>query len=322
MQQAQSAQAKTTLFSEMWPVTLSLALGIVLVCAKFLAYYLTKSAAIFSDALENVVNVMASAFALYAIYLSHRPADEEHPYGHGKVEFMSAGFEGGMILMAAAMIVVRACESLALRQAPTDLVVGLWITLASMILCAAVGVLLRHRGDTAGSITLQAEGVHLIVDSVTALMVLTGLLVVKLTHIMEADAIAALFVGIWMVRQAAKLLRRAAAGLMDEQDALDADRLNRILTRHCGPSGEEPRICSYHKLRHRHSGRHHWVDFHIQVPANWNVERGHQVATSIEMEIERELGDCSASAHVEQCIDADCQRCKADELSLIGRTKP
>src|ERR1700722_3322002 len=166
MEQAQRAPADPTLFSELWPVILSLALGILLVAIKFVAYYLTKSAAIFSDALENIVNVLASAFALYAIQVSHRPADQEHPYGHGKIEFMSAGFEGGMILLAAVLIVVRACESLALEQAPMELHVGVVVTAASTVLCAGVGLIGRGRGAASGSITLEAEGVHLICDAV------------------------------------------------------------------------------------------------------------------------------------------------------------
>jgi divalent metal cation (Fe/Co/Zn/Cd) transporter len=97
--------------------------------------------------------------------------------------------------------------------------------------------------------------------------------------------------------------------LMDEQDAADTMVLQRILDSHVGPSAAEPRICSYHKLRHRHSGSLHWVDFHIQVPAGWAVERGHQVATAIEMEIERSLIQSSATAHVEPCIDAHCPGC-------------
>jgi cation diffusion facilitator family transporter len=298
--------------AELRTVQLSLAVGLLLVTIKFLAYYLTKSAAIFSDATENVVNVFSSAFALYAIRVAHRPADEEHPYGHGKIEFMSAGFEGGMILLAAVLIIVRAIEALALRQGPRDLTLGLLVTTFSTFLCAVTGYLLKRLGKASGSITLEADGVHLISDAVTGVVVLLALLAVRWTHRYWIDAIAAIGVGVWIIIQGLGLIRRSAAGLMDEQDTHDKALLDRILTSHVGAGGKDPRICSYHKLRHRHSGRHCWVDFHIQVPAKWDVEQGHRVATAIEMEIERILINGSATAHVEPCVAAECEECRGE----------
>lgn len=308
---------RTSLRSEIWPAAMSLGLGITLVAAKFIAYYLTKSAAIYSDAVENIVNVLTSGFALYAIRLAHQPADADHPYGHGKVEFLSAEFEGGMVLLAAVLIVARAAESFARQQSPSDVGLGMVITCAATLLCGGMGMFLRQRGKNTGSVTLAAEGTHLMCDAVTGAMVLAGLIAVRRFGIAIADPIAALLVAIWIIWQALALLRRAAAGLMDEQDASDAKALSTIINRHTGVSGQEPRICSYHKLRHRHSGRHLWVDFHIQVPARWNVERGHQVATSIEMEIEREMGQCSASAHVEPCVAVDCPCQQSSEPTAV-----
>jgi cation diffusion facilitator family transporter len=309
MQQVEQAPAQRTFRAELWPVMLSLALGCLLLAVRFAAYYLTKSAAIFSDALEGVVNVLTSAFAVYSIRVAHRPADQDHPYGHGKIEFIAAGFEGGMILLAAVLIAVRASESLAIGQGPMQLDAGIILTFATSTVCGAVGLFLRRRGRSTGSLTLEAEGVHLLCDAVTGGIVLLGLLIVLQTKAASADPIAALIVSVWIISQGVGLVRRSTAGLMDQQDAADALLLNGILERHCGQQGTEPKICSYHKLRHRHTGRHHWVEFHIQVPADWDVARGHRVATSIEMDIERELGDCSATAHVEPCVSPDCQVC-------------
>jgi cation diffusion facilitator family transporter len=309
MNQPNKPTAQWTFRAELRMVTLSLALGALLVAVKLLAYYLTKSAAIFSDAIENIVNVLSSGFALYAVELAHRPADQEHPYGHGKVEFLSAGFEGGMILLAAILILVRAGESLAFGQGPRDLGIGILITAFSALLCFVTGLILRRHGIRAGSMTLEADGVHLLSDAVTGAAVTIALLIVRMTGWQWLDPAAAVVVSVWIAAQAARLVRRAAAGLMDEQDAADTVLLKRILDGHVGASAAEPRICSYHKLRHRHSGRLHWVDFHIQVPAEWAVERGHQVATTIEMEIEKRLIQSSATAHVEPCIDAHCPRC-------------
>jgi cation diffusion facilitator family transporter len=298
MDQPSKPTGHWTFQAELRMVTLSLALGALLVAVKFFAYYLTKSAAIFSDAMENIVNVLSSAFALYAVQVAHRPADQEHPYGHGKVEFLAAGFEGGMMILATILIV-----------APVDLGVGIVITAASSLLCAVTGLLLRRHGIVSGSITLEADGVHLLSDAVTGAAVTIALGIVRWTQLEWLDPLAALLVSGWVVAQAVRLVRRSAAGLMDEQDAADTKLLQRILDAHMGLSAAQPRICSYHKLRHRHSGRLHWVDFHIQVPASWPVERGHQVATAIEMEIENSLIQSSATAHVEPCLDPACISC-------------
>src|SRR5947209_3478807 len=107
------------------------------------------------------------------------------------------------------------------------------------------------------------------------------------------------------------LVRQAAAGLMDRQDKQDQLLLQRILDSHLGPDGKLPRICSYHKLRHRHSGRYHWVDFHIMLPAGWDITRGHEVASAIEYEIEQALGEGNATAHIEPCPDSGCGYCRA-----------
>jgi cation diffusion facilitator family transporter len=164
--------------------------------------------------------------------------------------------------------------------------------------------------------TLQADGMHLLSDALTSLGVLAALVAVRWTGKQWLDPLGAIGVSLYVFFQASLLLRRSAAGLMDEQDVTDAARLERLLDRHIGPKGQEPQICSYHKVRHRHSGRHHWVDFHIQVPARWDVEQGHRVATAIEMEIERELGQCNASAHVEPCVEPNCKSCQVMETSL------
>lgn len=311
-------QTYRVLGAELRAMRLSLFVGALLVGVKFLTYYLTKSAAIFSDAMENVVNVCTSAFALYAIRVAHRPADAEHPYGHGKIEFMSAGFEGGMILLAAVLIIVRAGEALALRQAPMALMLGVAATAFSTILCAATGAILKHRGSAEGSIAVEADGIHLLSDAVTGFAVMVALIAVRLTGWNWLDPLAAIGVSFWIIIQGLTLMRRAAAGLMDEQDAGDADMLARILNAHIGPEAKEPRICSFHKLRHRHSGRQHWVEFHIQVPGSWNVEEGHRVATAIEMEIERELKQTSATAHLEPCVEPECTGCKLSETKSQG----
>jgi cation diffusion facilitator family transporter len=287
----------------------SVGISVLLLIVKFVAYYLTGSAAIFSDALEGIVNVAASAFAAYSLFLAHQPADEQHPYGHGKVEFLSAGFEGGMILVASIVIVARAGESLVKGPVLEKLGVGIVLMAAAGITNGLIGLYLLRAGRRSGAITLEADGKHLLSDAITSVAVLTALGIVRVTGWAYADPIAAICVAIYIALLGVSLLRRSAAGLMDEQDRADNLLLRRILDSHVGPEGKEPHVCSYHKLRHRHSGRYHWVDFHIMVPSQLPIEEAHRMASAIEYEIELAIGEGNATAHVEPCHDDECPSC-------------
>jgi cation diffusion facilitator family transporter len=288
---------------------LSVLVGLLLMGIKFLAYFRTGSAAIFSDALESIVNVLASSFALYALFYAHRPADPKHPYGHGKIEFLSAGFEGGMILLAALVIAARAVEALIRRPPLDDLLLGVALMALAMLVNGETGLYLIRAGRKHNSITLEADGKHLLSDAITSAAALLALAAVKLTNVKQIDPIAALLIAAYLAHMAWGLVRRSAAGLLDEQDLADTRLLQSILDAHIGPDGKEPRICSYHKLRHRHSGRYHWVDFHIMVPRRLNVEQGHSIASAIEYEIEQALGEGNATAHIEPCADEHCTAC-------------
>ncbi|MGH7180280.1 MAG: cation diffusion facilitator family transporter [Tepidisphaeraceae bacterium] len=296
--------------SERRAASISVAISVALLVVKFAAYMVTGSAAVFSDALESIVNVLASILALYSIIVAHAPADREHPYGHGKIEFLSAGFEGGMMLVAAVVIVARAIEALIRSKSIEQVNLGLTLLVVAMAINGVVGMFLLNRGRAGGSITLEADGKHLLADAVTSAVVLMALVAVKVTGLHRIDAVAALLVAAYVAYAGLGLMRRSAAGLMDEQDLADDRLLRGILDAHV--AGEPPRICSYHKLRHRHSGRYHWVDFHVMVPPGWDVERGHRVASSIEYEIEQALGEGNATAHVEPCADSRCPTCLAE----------
>jgi cation diffusion facilitator family transporter len=292
----------------------SLTAACVLLILKFTAYFLTNSSAIFSDALESIVNVAAAMFALYSLQLAHRPADQDHPYGHGKIEFLSAGLEGSMMLTAALVAVVRAMDAIfhKVDLHLDDLGIGLGLLALALCVNGAVGLALLRVGRRAGSATLEADGQHLLGDAITDVAAIAGLLIVSYTGWKYADPITGLIVALYIGRMGVKLMRTAVGGLMDEQDKKDEVLLHSLLDSHVGPQGVEPRICSYHKLRHRHSGRYHWVDFHIVVPPRWDVRRGHEVASRIEDEIETALAIGNATAHIEPCNDHPCAFCDAN----------
>jgi cation diffusion facilitator family transporter len=259
--------------------------------------------------MESIVNVAASSFALYALFYAHRPADREHPYGHGKIEFMSAGFEGGMIFVAALVIGFRAVEAMYRRPSLEGFGLGLALMGIAMVVNGGMGVYLIRAGKRYNSLTLQADGHHLFSDAVTSAAAIVALVLVKLTGWRIVDPIAALLIAVYISILGIRLMRAGAAGLLDQQDLDDEALLVKILDSHLVPDGKAPQICSYHKLRHRHSGRYHWVDFHMMVPPGLTIDQGHAIASEIEYEIEQALGEGNATAHVEPCVDAVCAKC-------------
>jgi len=292
---------------------LSLGVSVGLVAIKFAAYFLTHSDAVFSDALENIANVLTAGFGLYSIRMAHRPADDDHPYGHGKIEFFSAGLEGSMILLAAVLIAGKIALSTLTGGGHhiEDLDTGLILMGGALVVNGFLGLGLWVRGRKHRSLTLEAGGIHLVVDALDSVAVLAAIAIVKLTGWQWVDTAAALAVAGYIAILGLRLVKRSAAGLMDEEDPADRTLLHKILDSHVGPDAKEPRICSYHKLRHRDSGRYQWVDFHIMVPAGWSIAQGHRVASSIEHEIELALGEANATAHVEPCESEQCVTCNS-----------
>ena len=293
-------------------IGISLVVSVGLLTIKFVAYFLTGSAAIFSDAVESIANVMGSSMAFYALTVAHSPADEEHPYGHGKVEFLSAMFEGSLVLLAGVFILFRTIDVMSHGEIVRDqqLELGLWLMTIALVINGAVGLHLIRTGRKQGSMTLEADGKHLMSDAMTSIAVLVGLGLVKLTGWSYFDPITAILIGIYIACMALGVLRGAVARLMDEQDPADMQLLRDLLDAHIGSEAAEPRICGYHKLRHRHSGRFHWVDFHVFVPKDWTIDHAHEAAGAIEGEIERKLGEGDATAHIEPCEAKDCPHCR------------
>jgi cation diffusion facilitator family transporter len=292
-------------------VLISLTVGTTLMVVKFVAYIATGSSAIFSDALESIVNVIASGFALWAVNFSYQPADRTHPYGHGKIEFVSAMLEGSMVLLAAAVILTQAIAGF-YRLTPVDHIVsGIIMVCAAMVVNGALGFYLIHKGKRHNAIALKADGEHLLSDAVTSAAVLFALVLIKITDLTVLDPICATLVSIYVAWMGLRLVRRSMAGLLDEQDPQDDHDLHALLDRHVGAGAVEPRICSYHKLRHRHTGRYHWIDFHLVVPANWGISQAHEAASALEHEIELMLTYADATAHIEPCQTDGCERCNA-----------
>ena len=308
------ANQRATAKSDVRVAFVALVVSVALLAVKFTGYVFTNSAAIFSDALESVVNVTAAGMALWALWVAHKPADASHPYGHGKAEFLSAALEGGMILLAAVAIMIKAADILLFHDAGAELQrldLGLLLMGFALVVNGVMGFALVRQGQRNNSLALEADGRHLLADAITSVVAIAALIGVKYTGRAWLDPAGALILSVWIGITGIRLVRRSIAGLMDETDVADDRLLRQLLDRHIGPNPvTEPAICSYHKLRHRHAGRYHWVDFHVKVPPDLGVRDAHEIASAIEYEIETSLGTGNATAHVEPCEDEACKRCR------------
>jgi len=285
--------------------------AVVLVLTKLLAYRLTGSTAVFGDAMESLVNVAASLLALWSVWMAHRPADRTHPYGHGKAEFVSAAVEGGLIVAAAGAVAFKCVHDFGATEQPINNVdLGLMLLVGTVLVNGAVGGWLMRIGKSSGSAALEADGIHLLSDAWTSGGAIASLVLVRATGMHWIDPVIALVMAAWLVYSGWRVVRRSLGNLMDEQDLGDFNRVQEILQRHCIDNGAPPRVCSFHKVRSRHSGREHWVDFHLQLPARTDLRTAHEIATQLENEIENTLGG-TATAHAESCHAAGCANCVA-----------
>ncbi len=283
--------------------------AVVLLFTKLLAYRLTGSTAVFGDAMESLVNVVASLLAVWSVWMAHRPADRTHPYGHGKAEFVSAAIEGGLVLAAAGAVAFKCVNDFGATEQPLQSIdMGLLLLASTVLVNGVVGGWLLHLGKSGGSAALEADGIHLLSDAWTSGGAIISLILVRASGMQWIDPVIALLMAAWLVWCGWRVVRRSLGNLMDEQDLGDLDRVQKLLDQHCRDGGTVPRVCSFHKVRSRHSGREHWVDFHVQLPANTDLRTAHELATQLEDEIERTLGG-TATAHAEPCKDAACTNC-------------
>ncbi|MGA2625111.1 MAG: cation diffusion facilitator family transporter [Bacteroidota bacterium] len=268
--------AKQTTFA----IQLSLVVGILILIAKMYAYLITGSAAILSDAAESVVHILAVAFAAFSLRLSLKPADEDHMYGHDRISFFSAGFEGAMIVVAAIYIIFESVHKwlggLNLEHVDT----GVHYIAIATVINALLGWYLVRQGKKYHSIVLEANGKHVLTDSWTSLGVIIGLGLILMTGWLPFDPICAIFVATNILWTGGKLMRQSISGLMDESDPLIDERLNAVLQR----ATEKYRV-EFHDLRHRNAGNKLLIEFHLLFHEDLSLSRAHELATNIEQEI-------------------------------------
>ncbi len=276
-----------------------LALASVLVASvvlglKFLAWQMTKSVALYSDALESIINVAAALAAFFALQVAARPADANHPYGHTKAEYLSAVAEGVLIVLAAISILREAIPALSQSALPAASSAGLLVNLGASVINALWASVLIRQGRILRSPALSADGKHVFSDVVTSVGVLIGVLAAKLTGWYILDPLMAILVALNILWSGFGLVKESVGGLMDA--AIDPEtekEIRQLLSQHGAGALE------MHDLRTRHAGRMTFIEFHMVVPGLMTVEEAHGICDRLEDAIRAKLSETSITIHVE-----------------------
>lgn len=290
----------------------SVIVGIILLAVKLVAAALTGSAAILSDALESIINVVASVFAFYSVVLSAQPPDQSHPYGHGKIESFSAGFEGALIILAALTILWEAIPGFFSPAPLAKLDMGILLVLGAAVVNATLSAFLIRTGHRTHSLALTADGRHLLTDVYTSVGVVIGLVFVWMTGWLVLDSITACAVALNIIVSGAGLLWQSVSHLMDEADETVlrsiVEELQRI---------RRPEWIDLHHLRSWRSGDRHHIDFHLTLPRYWNLEQCHVTETVVEdWLVERLGGKGEALLHLDPCTPHHCPFCNVSDCPL------
>ncbi len=273
---------------------LSICAAVVTIGLKLVAYRLTGSVGLLSDAIESVVNLVGGVMALAMLTIAARPADQDHPFGHSKAEYFSSGVEGSLILLAAVSIGYAAVGRLINPKPLEQVGFGLAVSVLASLINLTVALLLLRVGRKRNSITLEANAQHLLTDVWTSAGVVLGVAAVAFTGWQRLDPIVALAVAANIVWTGIGIVRRSTAGLMDSAiSAEDLAAVQRVLHVH-----EETGL-RFHQLQTRQAGARRFVSLHVEVPDAWTVERGHQTAGRIASEIREALPDAVVTTHVE-----------------------
>ncbi|MCX7978491.1 MAG: cation diffusion facilitator family transporter [Bdellovibrionaceae bacterium] len=290
----------------------SLLVSLLVFILKALAYHFTGSTAAFSDALETIVNVVTAAVAIFVINFASAPADEEHPYGHGKAEYFSAAFEGGLIFFAAIMIVFEAIRALLRGPEIRHFDIGLCLLVIASMFNLVVGIYLSKVGKRENSEALLASSAHVLSDVKTTAGVLVGLFAVWLTGLKWIDPLVAIGVGLHLGWGGTKIIRRSVSSLIDSVDPEAVAAIAKAIQKNLREG-----IIDIHNLRIIRSGTFHHIDAHLVVPENWDIRRCHELAGEFEDSVVRDYPfDAEFAFHLDPCQRSFCKKCNLLKCDL------
>lgn len=279
--------------------------GIILFILKLIAWYLTGSVAILTDALESTVNVVAGLIGIYSLYISAKPKDSDHPYGHGKAEFLSAAIEGTLIAVAGLIIVYEAINNLIHPHQIRQLDYGIWIVAFTAVVNYLTGSICIKTGKKNNSLALIASGKHLQSDTYSTLGIIAGLVLLYFVKLWWIDSAVAILFAFIIMFTGYKIVRTSVAGIMDEADTILLDKIVQILNTH-----RKPNWIDLHNLRIIKYGITIHIDCHLTVPWYLNVHEAHREIDALSLLIKKEFGESlELFVHSDGCLDFSCAIC-------------
>ena len=289
----------------------ALILGIALMAIKFIAWWFTNSNAVLSDALESIINVVAGAFALYSLVIAAQPRDHNHPYGHGKIEFVSAGFEGALIFLAGISIIGKAIYNLQFPQPIGALDIGVILTVVTGGFNYIMGIYLEKRGRKVESTIMVASGKHLQSDAWSSLGLIIGLGLVWATGWYVLDSVIAILFALLIIYTGYGLVRSAMAGIMDETDTALVAEIVEQLQAH-----RSPHWIDIHNLRVIKYGAHLHIDCHMTVPWYFTTREAHQEVEALErLANDNRENPVELFIHIDPCMPNSCPLCMKEDCA-------
>jgi cation diffusion facilitator family transporter len=288
------------------------AISVLLLAAKFIAYYLTNSVSILTDALESIVNVAAGFIGLYSLYIAAKPKDKDHPYGHGKAEFISAAIEGTLITSAGAIIIYKAIRSFITPVELQQLDYGIYLVAAAAVINFIIGLITERKGKKGNSLALIASGKHLKSDSYSTLGIIVGLILIYFTGITWIDPAVAIVFGIIIIYTGYKILRRSIAGIMDEADIELLKKIVDLLNKN-----KRENWVDLHNLRVIKYGSILHIDCHLTVPWYLNINEAHAEVDALSSLVRLEFGESvELFVHVDGCLPFSCKVCNKQNCNV------
>ncbi|WP_285269517.1 cation diffusion facilitator family transporter [Kaistella rhinocerotis] len=291
-------------------------IGIGLFIAKLLAWHLTNSDAVFSDAMESIVNIVAGFLGLYSLYVAAKPRDTGHPYGHGKAEFVTSGIEGGLIIFAGIIIIVQAVDSLLHGNVPKKLDWGILIVGVTAGINYLMGYISYKKGIRENSLVLQSSGKHLQSDTFTTLGVVLSLVLVYFTKIYWIDAVVALLFGGYIIFIGYQIIRKSLSGIMDEADVRLLTKLSKLLN-----ENRQRDWVDIHNVRIQQHGSELHIDAHLTLPWYYDLRTAHnemeEVYKLIGKNSERTI---EFNFHLDDCKPFSCEICELWECKVRQHT--
>ena len=288
------------------------ALSVLLFLVKAVAWYLTGSVAILTDAFESIVNVVAGFIGVYSLYVSAKPIDRDHPYGHGKAEFISAAIEGTMISIAGVIIIYEAVNNLLHPHELKKLDYGIILTAATALINYAAGYFCVRIGKKNNSLALISSGKHLQSDTWTTLGIVCGLILMLVTKLAWIDSVVAILFALFIIYTGYTILRSSVAGIMDEADMALLEKLVQTLN-----ANRRPNWIDLHNLRIIKYGSRLHLDCHLTVPWYLNVHEAHREIDALSNLVKNEFGESvELFVHSDGCLDFSCRICTLADCTV------